>query len=86
MPFCRIKWIGQAELLDVMREYEKLQPCTQSVHISFDSWGNQVETMLKITPSITDGEYNTPKAPFPVTDIAQNIYQPWTILIPWTLS
>lgn len=74
MPFCTVEWIGQAGLLDVMREYEKLQTCTQSVCIRFDSWGNQVETMLKITPCTIGGECNIPKAPFPATDIAQKRY------------
>lgn len=74
MPFCRMKWIGQAEWLDVMREYEKLQTCAESVHINLDSWGNQVQTMLKISPCITGGEYNIPKASFLVTGIAQKIY------------
>lgn len=73
-PSAQWSELAKAELLDVMREYEKLQICTQSAHVSFDSWGNQFETMLKITPFITGGEYNISKAPFPVRDIAQRIY------------
>lgn len=36
-PSAQWSELGKAELLDMIREYEKLQTCTQSVHISFDS-------------------------------------------------